>query len=152
MNSALEALRYRYIKVFGIEPSDPGEVREIELRLEVTLPGDFWFISTFYGGGMLGGISHHAISDRGPATNIVDETERIRKALGLNNDIVVLAEPPESLIVMDLIQGSDRAIILWLDGWDVGHLPDRKFQGNPQSWNSYSEFFAFLLDREADEE
>lgn len=115
------------------------------------LPADFKEIASFYSGGIVGGISLHAFAATGPADNIVDETRRIRAAVGLPMSMVVLAEPAASLIVLDTKQQPGSSAVIWLDATDVRRLNDLQSLNNPQVWSSYAEFFGFLLDREMEE-
>lgn len=144
-------LRSRYVSWFGLEPTPDGEIEQVEEELGVRFPRDFRDISRFYSGGMLGGISHNAIAARGPATNITEETKRLRGAVGLPRGLIVLAEPPASLIVMDTNAMNDSPAIIWCDSSDVSHLGTSQKLRNPQTWKSYTEFFNFLLDNEAEE-
>jgi len=143
-------LKEKYIRLFGSEGVTSGVIEEIQEQLGVNLPDDFKVIATFYRGGVLGGISHHAIAVGGPASNIVDETKRLRKKIGLNQTFVVLAEPPNSLIVLDT-EPSDGPAVVWCDAQDVVRLDTRDFYMPPDTWDSYYDFFAYLVNEEEDE-
>ena len=97
----LEVNRDRYISLFGAEPTKQGEIERIEEILSIYFPDDFKAISKFYRGGILGTISHNSISFAGPATNITEETLRLRGSIDLPPHFVVLAEEPASLIVLN---------------------------------------------------
>src|SRR5437016_575079 len=101
LRMTVDELRKKYTALFGEEPAAHGIVSGIEAALNITLPSDFKAIADFYRGGMLGGISHFAIACQGPAENIVEETLRLRSAITLPGQLVVIAEPPESLVVLD---------------------------------------------------
>jgi hypothetical protein len=147
----VEDLRKRYISLFESEPTDKDTPARIESRLGVVLPDDFKAIATFYSGGMVGGISHHALEISGPADNIVAETEKLRTAVALPHTMVVLAEPAESLVVLNTSPDPDGAAVIWLDATDVRRLNNVGSLNNPQLWPSYSDFFKFLLEQEQDE-
>jgi hypothetical protein len=105
MMTDIADLKKKYIALYGAEGCTAEELLRIEAALDVQLPDDFKMISELYSGGFLGGISHHEIATHGEATNIVQETLRIRKAIGLNKALVVLAEPSGSLVVLDVRGG-----------------------------------------------
>lgn len=148
---SIDQMQNRYIAMFGHEPVEQGALDQIESLLGVVLPGDFREISLFYSGGIVGGISHHAIETPVPANNIVEETTRIRKAVKLPRSMVVLAEPPSSLIVLVTDPTKNQPAVIWLDHIDAARLDDLEALHNPQTWCSYADFFGFLLDREAEE-
>lgn len=144
----IEELRDGYVALIGSEPTKSSEIDLIEKELGIKFPDDFANVSKFYSGGMLGGISHNAIASRGPATNITDETKRLRHAVGLTHSLVVLAEPPASLIVMNANSGNSSPAVIWCDAIDVSRLENLQGMHDPQTWASYAEFFGFLLDTE----
>jgi hypothetical protein len=131
-----------------LETTEESELDFMQKELRVRFPDDFKEVSSFYSGGMLGGISHNAIVGRGPVTNITDETKRLREAVGLPHWFVVLAEPPESLIVMNTNTATSSPAVIWCDAIDVSRLGKLLGMHNPQTWASYAEFFEFLLDNE----
>ncbi len=65
--------------------------------------------------------------------------------------MVVLAEPPASLIVLITQRDNDQPEVIWLDNIDVSRLGDIRSLRKPQLWNSYADFFQFLLKREEEE-
>ena len=148
-SNAFEILRNRYIDLFNEEPASPDAIPYIEERLDLNLPEDVKIISGFYSGGFLGGISHYAIAKLCLADNVLQETERLRSSIALPNRFLVLAEPPESLIVLDcesLILKSPA--VIWCDAHDVGNLNNFASLTKPEIWHSYSDFFAHLLEQE----
>ncbi len=147
----LNPLRTRYIELFGNEPADDGVLGQIQSRLGVAIPSDFRQIASFYSGGMVGGISHHAIAAKGRETNILAETLRLRKSIALPHSMLVLAEPAESLIILVTDHSMARPAVLWLDSIDAPNRNDVESLRNPESWNSYADFFEFLLDSELEE-
>jgi hypothetical protein len=65
--------------------------------------------------------------------------------IDLPHRYVALAEPPESLIVLDCESGA----IIWCAAANACRLEDRKTMLSPyDSWPDYLSFFAFLLDEE----
>lgn len=145
-------LARRYRRLFGAEPGASGNVGRVERALGVKLPEDFARIAAFYGGGMLGGKSHHAIDSEGPANNIVHETLRLRRTVGLPRHIVALAEPAESLIVMETQRDpGDSVRVIWCDASDAKRLVDVSSLRSPTIWPDYGTFFAQLLKEEEEE-
>jgi hypothetical protein len=144
----LAAIRRRYEGVFGPEGVEPAECDAIEAALGIRLPDDLRSIASFYSGGLLGGISHHAIASHGPPDNVVDETLRLREAAGLPRDLIVLAEPPGGLIVLNA--GSASAVV-WCSDFDVPRLSDLTSLTKPDIWRDYYSFFRHLLELEEEE-
>jgi hypothetical protein len=151
MPMTLDQLRSRYIALYGPDPVGKGVLEQMESELGINFPSDFRTIATFYSGGIVGGISHHAIAHGGNANNITTETMRLRKAVRLPHSIVILAEPPESLIVLETEHAKDQPGVFWIDDSDVSRLSEKGTIRCPQVWPSYSDFFQFLLEREADD-
>jgi hypothetical protein len=141
-------LKERYLKLPGMKIASEAAVTRIEERLHLKLPDDFIEISMFYGGGLLGNISHHSINDGGPADNIVDETLRIWAAIPMPKSMIVIAEPPASLIVLDTKPQRGAPVVIWCDDVDAANLSDVHLLRKPNVWDSYAEFFSFLLDQE----
>ena len=73
-----ERIRRRYIALHGEEPVGEGELEAIESALRFNLPLEVKEITTFYSGGILGGIEHAAIESSGPAESIVSLTSAFR--------------------------------------------------------------------------
>ncbi|MBF7142724.1 MULTISPECIES: SMI1/KNR4 family protein [Pseudomonas] len=144
----MEELKSRYLSLYGNEGCTQNTLLSIESALGLELPHDFKSIAEFYSGGSLGGISHHEIAAAGAATNVVDETLRIRNAVGLRKGLVVLAEPPVSIIVLDVF---NTPAVIWCDAVEVENLNSMRFHNAPDLWDRYSDFFAYLLDRESEE-
>lgn len=149
MNS--DELRRLYIALFKQEPTEEAVLVQIESLLHITLPLDFRGISTFYSGGMLGGISHHAIAVDGPSTTIMAETMRLRGSIQLPHTMLVIAEPPESLIVLETKSTDGHSAVIWLDSMDAAKLGRCELLRKPLCWPTYAEFFEFLLNREIEE-
>jgi len=151
--TSLDKMRERYIRLQPSETTSLQELDRIEKILGIKLPKDFRSIASFYTGGFLGGISHNAISCEGPGYNVVEETLRLRASVNLPNRYLVLAEPPESLIVLDTSKktSADSPTVLWCDATDVSRLDDPSLLTNPDTWISYSAFFSYMLSEEEEE-
>lgn len=143
--SQISELKERYLKVAENEGIDEQELRNIEYALSLTLPDDFKKISHFFAGGCLGVVENYSFI-QGKWDNIIDETKRLRETVKLPSEFVVLAEPPESLIVMDV---RSKPSIIWCDSVDIYNLRTKLYTGSPDMWENYSDFFSELL---ADEE
>lgn len=148
----LVRLRQRYERLFGSEGVEAGECDAIEKILELRLPKPLREIAGFYGGGLLGGVSHHAIARHGPADNIVDETLRLRGSVSLPGDLIVLAEPPAGLIVLQAESDLCAAPVIWCSTQDVAKLASREPPSDSESWPDYAAFFGYLLALEEDEQ
>ena len=109
-------LKEKYEKLLPVDGITTAALDEIQAKLNVHLPEDFCEIALFYSGGLLGGISNYSFTNSDGSTNIVDETIRLRKSINLPLRFVVLAEPAESLIVMDT---QSAPSIIWLDAVEV---------------------------------
>ena len=144
----LTVMQQRYAAFFGEELPPEGAIAGMESALDIALPDDVSAISQFFRGDLLGGISHYSFDESSSATNIVNETTRLRAAIGLPHRFIVLAEPAESLIVLDVESG----VVTWCGNFDVSRLDgSSKMLGNPDTWPSYAEFFEYLLDEEVEE-
>lgn len=145
--------RETLLAYYDEDPVAPGEIAAVEATLKVVLPDDLKAVAAFYSGGYLGGISHYAIAARGPADNVVDETQRLRTAIGLPTPYIVLAEPPASLIVLETGGNSaDPTPVTWLSATDAARLASGEpFLSAPDVYPSYGAFFFALLEREAEE-
>lgn len=104
-------------------------------------------ISRFFSGGLKGGISHLAHASKGPEDNIVIETLRLRKSIGLNNRYIVIAEPAESLIVLNI----ESSEVIWCYNLDVHNINNGNYLVTPDRWENYLSFFKYLLDEEDEE-
>jgi hypothetical protein len=145
----LKKIHRRYVALFGEEPALENDIHKIEQILNIVLPDDVKQVARFYSGGQIGGISHYAFSPHGPEENVVQETEKLRSSISIPHRFVVLAEPPESLIVMDCEAHLTKTpAVIWCDAFDVSRLNDIKSLSKPDLWQSYLEFFAYLLELE----
>ena len=115
----IKSLKKRYEDIYGIEVCAVEVMGSIEKELDIKLPNDFKEIASFYSGGLVGGISHYDIAVSEGTSTMVQETLRIRKAAGVNNNFVVLAEPSGSLIVMNV---SGVPGVLWCDANDAENI------------------------------
>jgi hypothetical protein len=147
--ASIQELRKKYMHLYPSDGIDECVIRRIEDILKIKLPEDFWQIADFYSGGLLGGISGFSFAYEDITPNIVEETLRLRKAIKLPSRYIVLAEPPESLIVMDT---ENTPSIIWCDATDAIRISDMSFITRPQTWSTYLEFFAELLEDEEAEQ
>lgn len=126
-------LKQIYENFYGNQGTDFNDILYIEKRLGIKLPNDFKEIARFYSGGLLGDIEHYSISI-GFEPNIVNKTLELRGSINLNNRYIVLAEPAESIIFLDI----ESYNVIWCDSTDL-------FSDNSDKWNSYQDFFSYLL-------
>ncbi len=137
-------LKERYLKIAKEDGINEQELKSIEYVLGLTLPEDFKKISQFFSGGCLGTVENYSFI-QGKWNNIVDETKRLRETVKLPSKFIVLAEPPESLIVMDV---ESKPSIIWCDSIDVYSLENKSYIRNPDIWENYMDFFEELLSDE----
>lgn len=145
----MNELKERYLSLYKADTSSAEDISWVENTLSVRLPDDFKAISTFYTGGFLGGISHHAMFSATNPLNIVSETLRLRKSINLGTEYIVLAEPAESLIVLNVCKSP---AVIWCDANDAEHLGTGELSTPPDCWENYASFFSYLLEREASED
>jgi hypothetical protein len=137
--AAIRALHARYAAWFGDEPAGVGACAAIEQALALVLPLDLRRIASFYRGGLLGGFSLHEIGDQGSADNIVAETRRLRASAGLPHEFLVLAEPPESLIVLrTMADAAADTPVIWCSAVDVARLAGMQVVADPNAHPSNS--------------
>jgi hypothetical protein len=144
----IQSLRKRYVALNGERPAQEILISKIVTELGLTLPHDFLEISRFFDGSGINVLPLFSLSGTSPKLNPVNETLRLRQAVNLPVQWLVLGEPPESLLLMDC--ASDGRVI-WIDAIDVGRIIDEDFKGEPTTWNSFSDFFEYLLDEEEED-
>lgn len=77
--------------------------------------------------------------------NIIDETIRLKETVNLSRRFIVLAEPPESLIVLDT---ENNPAVIWFDALDISRIEEKSFITKPDEWDSYADYFEELLEEE----
>lgn len=140
-------LKKRYLKLANDKGIDDQEIEDIEEILQITLPDEFKEICRFFNGGCLGIIDNYSFK-QGNWNNIIDETTRLRVEVNLPPRFIVLAEPPESIIVMNV---EETPSIIWCDATDIYNLETKSYTSNPTIWRDYSDFFGEMLSDEEDE-
>ncbi|MDE5780456.1 MAG: SMI1/KNR4 family protein [Lachnospiraceae bacterium] len=112
---SLSELKMKYLEMFSEDALNQDELNTIEKRLGVTLPDDFKEISKYFSGGSVGIIEFYDFKDNNEI-NIIAETLRLRESIQLSEQYIVLAEPPESIVVMDI---KNVPAIIWCDSIDI---------------------------------
>lgn len=144
----INELQNKYISLYDdVDGISKEYLDKIEHELQIKLPKDFCEISSFYSGGIIGGKDIHSFLFTDP-TNIIGETLRIRKAVGLPNRFVIIAENDMSIIVMEI---EHTPSIIWLDSVEITKLDEQDFISKPDVWKGFSDFFCYLLDEEEEE-
>lgn len=141
----IDELRSRYVALNGTCPASVQLLDDIESELQVDLPAEFRQVCKFFDGGGIDVIPLFSLAGNAPRLNPLHETLRLRAAVRLPSNLLVLAEPPESLILMNC---SDGGRVLWIDAIDVERIATEQFSRDPESWVSFSDFFSHLLDEE----
>jgi hypothetical protein len=137
----INKLRDRYILLFGeIDGVSTEDLNKIESELQISLPTDFKEITSFCDGRI--GLHSFLFDD---PTNIIEETLRIRKAVSIPNNFVILAEDSISVFVMDT---ENKPSVIWLDSIEISQLHNPSSISKPDIWNDFSDFFEYLLDEE----
>jgi hypothetical protein len=142
----------RYVARNRGQPTTSGELTRIEERLGVVLPRDLKQIATTaYAGAMLACVDMYATSAESTGWSIVDATLALRDSVGLPNRYVVLAEPPESVILLETrSEEGEPAPVLWLDIADAHRLlTGEAVEGEGHQFPTYADFFAYLLQQDA---
>lgn len=145
---SIQELEKRYTQLYPRDGVDESVLQRVESILKLKLPEDFCQIANFYSGGLLGGISSFAVATQDITPNIVEETIRLRNAINLPSRFIVLAEPTESLIVMDT---ENTPSIIWCDATDAERIADMSFISEHEIWDNYLGFFKKLLEDEEEE-
>jgi hypothetical protein len=141
--SDMNSLRGRYERLNGLRPVDQAYLRSLERELDVSLPQDFLSVAEFFDGSGVAVLPLHAVAWN-PAMNVLNETKRLRASIGLPENYLVLGEPSESLLVLDCGDGH----VVWCDAVDAPRLGKGTLTREPETWNTYGDFLAYLLDEE----
>lgn len=144
----INILKKRFLKLEETDPVLSTHIQKIETKLSVTFPDDFKEICQFHAGNTLGMIEHFHIGATEINPNILDETLRLRAAIGLPKNFVFLAEPPASVI---FLQTENPSYVVWFDAVEIDNLKNGIPLTNPTMWENYAAFFEFLLDEEEEE-
>ena len=145
--NTIPSIKERYNLLFPDDSITLDTPTIIEQRLQVTLPDDFKEIASFFNGGLIGGISIFSYDQMMP-TNIIEETLRLREGVQFPHSFLFLAEPAGSMIVLDTAKSPS---VIWCDSIDVYSLHNGSFQIVPDIWNTFSDFFDYLLNQEEEE-
>lgn len=137
----LSELKKKYLEVFPEDALNQDDLSAIEKKLGVALPDDFKEISKYFSGGSVGIIEFYDFKDNNDI-NIVDETLRLRENIRLSRQYIVLAEPPESIVVMDI---KNAPAIIWCDAIDIGNIESNNYLSQPDTWENFSDFFYDML-------
>ena len=136
-------LKNRHLALYPLDGIDKNKLVAVENALSIKLPNDFCEIAQFYSGGMLGDVSIYSFNIE-DVDNIVGKTEFLRKTINLPNDFILLSEPDESIIVMNVKDSN----IFWIDATDAENLQSGSFESSPDTWETFADFFAELLTQE----
>ncbi|UOO91133.1 SMI1/KNR4 family protein [Vitreoscilla massiliensis] len=125
-------------------PCGEATLAEIERVLGVTLPEDYKQISRFSSYAAVGGIWHYGIELSDDPHTMVNQTLLLRKLIHLPHEYLVLAEPDESLLVLNT-QQKPRVRCL-----DAVQAPDLAVLGADEydAWDEYADYFLWLLQQE----
>lgn len=141
----INSLKNRYVAMNGHRRISNDMLRSIQAELGLVLPLDFMQITEFYDGSGFNVLPLYSLAGNAPKMNPVNETLRLRESVQLPSNWLVLGEPPESLLLMDCANGGK---VLWLDAVDVARISSNSFNKEPETWDSFSDFFDYLLEEE----
>ncbi|MGY4638386.1 hypothetical protein [Pseudomonas sp. TE24901] len=145
----LEMVRRKFELLIGVRAVERSFIDNLEHELGLTLPHTFKSVANFFDGSGIYVLPLHQIGYQSP-TNVLSETQRLRKYGELASSYLVLGEPTESLIVMDCDSTSGR--VLWCDATDVCRLGKEPLLREPDSWASYLDFVEYLVTQEEAEQ
>ena len=125
-------------------PCSEATLAEIERVLGVTLPDDYKQISRFSSHAAVGGIWHYGIELSDDPHTMVNQTLLLRKRIHLPHEYLVLAEPDESLLVLNT---EHKPRVRWLDAVQAPDLA-MLTADDYDAWNEYADYFLCLLQQE----
>ena len=128
----------------ALEGCSNDDLHKVELNLDITLPDDFKEISLLYSIDYLGGISNYQVVRDGNTLNLIDETLRIRNAIGLPHEYVFLAELDSSAILLNTVK---QPHVIWVDSIAIGKLNQLESH-EYDAWENYQDYFEYLLQEE----
>lgn len=141
----------RINKLFPNEKKeDNNHAKEIEISLDIKLPFDFYQLNKYFKGESL--IIRYGLFSFDPSAkgyNVIDKTLSYRNAHNpLPHKYLALGENSVSFIALDTETGK----VIEMATNDYGNLVGgEELCDNPQYFNSFTDFFAFLLDEEEKE-
>lgn len=152
INSVIQRFRTLFPDDHGISAD---ELNKIEDKLHLIFPWDFKEISSYYSGGMIGGISIFTFSaDQNDQYNILNKTNYYRNCdLHLPERYVSLVETEVSFIVLETHQDKNmNTRVIYCSIEDVYNLANgNPLLYNPQIFPTFTDFFEYLLDQEEEE-
>ena len=128
----------------ALEGCSNDDLHKVELNLDITLPDDFKEVSLLYSIDYLGGISNYQVVRDGNTLNLIDETLRIRNAIGLPHEYVFLAELDSSAILLNTVK---QPHVIWVDSIAIGRLNQLESH-EYDAWENYQDYFEYLLQEE----
>ena len=125
-------------------PCSDATLAEIERLLDVTLPDDYKQICHFSSNAAVGGIWHYTVEISDDPSNMVNQTLLLRDVINLPHEYLVLAEPDESLMVLNTQQ---KPRVRWLDAVQAPNLAILTAD-DWDAWDEYADYFQWLLEQE----
>jgi len=150
----INLLKEKFFQLFPLD-KNPGlnadNIKCIEKILKVQLPKDFISITKFFDGnnGIVFG-NMYSFNPTHSDWNICDQTIRLRESVKLPHNMLVLAEPDEGIVLMEITSSNEiSSKVYWLgigDGYNL--IEGKSLEDNPVVFSSFTDFFAYLLDEE----
>jgi SMI1-KNR4 cell-wall len=145
-NDKYNILVIRAKEVGLCKPLTMEEINNVEQELNITLPIDFKKINLNCSYEFLGSFEFYNFGRKDDG--VIPETKALREIYNLSNEYIILSQNGASAIFMKIIS-SEEAQVIWCDEMDgMNLLEGQPMQYNPTIFNSFSEFYEFLLDRE----
>lgn len=141
-------LKQRYLKLYPKRAVPKDDILLIETTLDIILPNDMKNILEFYDGFYdIASFSLYDFIIDDTDWNIMSKTLEYRNTITLPNNYLVLKECDESFIVLDTLKKIKN--VIWISDVDALNLSrDYVLLDNPIFFNSYTNFFEYLLNQE----
>ena len=131
----------------ALEGCTHDDLHKVELYLDITLPDDFKEISLLYTIDYFGGMPNYQVVRGSNTLNLIDETLRIRNAIGLPHEYVFLGELDSSAILLNTVK---QPHVIWVDSIAIERLNQLESH-EYDAWENYQDYFEYLLQEEVSE-
>lgn len=123
------------------------EIKHLENRLKVIIPDDFKYINTRYHYEYINFCEFRNFANTGVGS-VTYETNYYRREYNLLNCYLVLFSDSVSFLIFKTIS-NEKSNVIWCSYNDFFNLCEGKpFEYNPTIFQSFTDFFEFLLDEE----
>ena len=139
------------IKKLGLDkPITKKEIAFVEQSLNVVLPNDFKFFCSHCSYEFFYFFDTLRFTDSEDC-GVISETKGWRESIDLPHNYLVLTDDGTSSVLMKL-ENNHKSSVIWCSLEDVLNLiTNKKMQYNPTIFNSFTDFYEFLLNEEEKE-